>query len=126
MEFLYWRAKIEFLYWRAKIEFLCWRAQLEFVWLQEYCNGGSLREAIQKGLFTSKRLPNRFAVIMTLLCHIADGIQYMHSKRICHGDLNPSNVLLKVRTPAPSRSFPRSCSACCSSRSAAPPSATLA
>ena len=33
---------------------------------------------------------------MTILCHVADGIGYMHSKRICHGDLNPSNVLLKV------------------------------
>jgi serine/threonine protein kinase len=28
---------------------------------------------------------------------IAAGMDYMHTKRICHGDLNPNNVLLKVR-----------------------------
>ena len=66
--------------------------------VQEYCNGGSLREAVQRGLFRSGSLRSRFAMLMTILCHVADGIAYMHSKRICHGDLNPSNVLLKVRT----------------------------
>jgi serine/threonine protein kinase len=36
-------------------------------------------------------------VISTHLRAIADGMDYMQSKRICHGDLNPSNILYKVR-----------------------------
>jgi serine/threonine protein kinase len=34
---------------------------------------------------------------MALLVDIAQGMAYIHSKRICHGDLNPANILLKVR-----------------------------
>ena len=28
-------------------------------------------------------------------------MEYMHARRICHGDLNPANVLLKARAPHP-------------------------
>jgi tRNA A-37 threonylcarbamoyl transferase component Bud32 len=37
---------------------------------------------------------------MVAMHGIAAGMQYVHSKRICHGDLNPSNVLVKVRVRA--------------------------
>ena len=38
---------------------------------------------------------------MALLNDIAQGMAYIHSKRICHGDLNPANVLLKVEGRVP-------------------------
>ena len=69
----------------------------KFYLITEFCNGGSLRQALRKGYFTPRKLPARWQPISTILLGIAEGLAYMHSKRICHGDLNPSNVLLKVR-----------------------------
>jgi serine/threonine protein kinase len=63
--------------------------------VQEYCNGGSLRQAVAKGLFEPSR-ERHWRTIMSLLIDVAQGMAYIHSKRICHGDLNPANVLLKV------------------------------
>ena len=34
--------------------------------------------------------------VLTVLQDIASAVEYMHSKRIAHGDLNPNNVLLQV------------------------------
>ena len=65
--------------------------------VQEFCNGGSLRQALEKRHFTAARMPARWAPTMAILRGTAAGMAYMHSKRICHGDLNPSNILLKVR-----------------------------
>ena len=65
--------------------------------MQEFCNGGSLRQALQKAYFSVAKLPLRWPVITGVLRGIAEGMAYVHSKRICHGDLNPNNVLLKVR-----------------------------
>ena len=64
--------------------------------VQEFCNGGSLREAVSGGLLSHEKLPRRWKPLMKLLTGIASGMQYVHSKRILHGDLNPSNILLKV------------------------------
>lgn len=68
---------------------------------QEFCNGGSLRGALQRGYFTHKKLPSRWEVVASVLRGVAEGMAYVHSKRICHGDLNPSNILLKVRPLCP-------------------------
>ena len=43
---------------------------------------------------------------MRLLVDIADGMAYMHAKSICHGDLSPSNILLKVRRRKHASSVP--------------------
>jgi serine/threonine protein kinase len=65
--------------------------------MQEYCNGKSLRELLSCGGLTPVRCETRWASLITILTHIAFGMRHMHANRICHGDLNPSNVLLKVR-----------------------------
>eukprot|EP00892_Ulva_mutabilis_P006166 jgi/Ulvmu1/3921/UM018_0144.1 len=62
--------------------------------VQEFCNGGSMRQAIARGVF-GPSLRRRWRPIMSILEDIASGMDYMHAKRICHGDLNPNNVLLK-------------------------------
>jgi serine/threonine protein kinase len=64
--------------------------------VQEFCNGGSLRQALADGMF-GVRLRQRWRPILSALEGVAAGMDYMHSKRICHGDLNPANVLLTVR-----------------------------
>jgi tRNA A-37 threonylcarbamoyl transferase component Bud32 len=66
-------------------------------WLQEFCNGGSLRQALVSGALQSPALRRRWPVVTGVLADIADGMHHIHGKRICHGDLNPSNILLKVR-----------------------------
>ena len=79
----------------------------KFYLLQEFCNGGSLRHAVAKGYFHPESTERHWRIIMGMLLDIAHGMAYIHSKRICHGDLNPANVLLKARrlhlacTPAP-------------------------
>jgi serine/threonine protein kinase len=55
-----------------------------------------LRHAVAKGYFNPERTPRHWRIIMGLLNDIAQGMAYIHSKRICHGDLNPANILLKV------------------------------
>ena len=63
--------------------------------LQEFCNGGSLRDALAGGAFRTQSLPQRWLPLLAILRDVARGMAYMHAKRICHGDLNPSNVLFK-------------------------------
>ena len=65
--------------------------------VQEFCNGGTLRQALQREYFSGRRLRRRWGPIMHMLTGIAHGMAYVHSMRIIHGDLNPSNILLKVR-----------------------------
>ena len=67
---------------------------------QEYCNGGSLRASLVSGSFaehSAHRLRHHWRTVMHAAKGIAAGMQYVHGKRICHGDLNPSNILIKVR-----------------------------
>jgi tRNA A-37 threonylcarbamoyl transferase component Bud32 len=65
--------------------------------MQEYCNGGSLASAISTGLFDPDSIHSHWQRLILILQDVAEGMAYIHSMKICHGDLNPSNVLLKVR-----------------------------
>ncbi|CDP08715.1 unnamed protein product [Coffea canephora] len=44
-----------------------------------------------------KRIPFSLPVAVDLMLQIARGMEYLHSKKIYHGDLNPSNILVKSR-----------------------------
>eukprot|EP00892_Ulva_mutabilis_P012771 jgi/Ulvmu1/9867/UM057_0021.1 len=67
----------------------------KFYLIQEFCNGGSLRAVLQTGGFAQHGAQHRWRSVTTALRGLAEGMAYTHSKRICHGDLNPSNVLVK-------------------------------
>jgi serine/threonine protein kinase len=64
--------------------------------MQEYCDGGSLRGLLTQGAFAQADAPDAWSTVMHAAKGIAAGMQYVHGKHICHGDLNPSNILLKV------------------------------
>jgi serine/threonine protein kinase len=68
-----------------------------FYLIQEFCNGKTLRSAVARRSFAPERQPRRWRAIKQVLLDVAAGMEYVHSKGIVHGDLNPANVLLKVR-----------------------------
>ena len=73
--------------------------------IQEYCEGGSLFDAIQGRIFhiaaevavgssqgsSVGSLRPRVASILSVAIDIASGCSYIHSKNIIHGDLKPDN-----------------------------------
>lgn len=44
-----------------------------------------------------KRIPFSLPVAVDLMLQIARGMEYLHSKKIYHGNLNPSKILVKAR-----------------------------
>lgn len=64
--------------------------------MQEFCNGGSLGDAISDAFFDRNQSQLHWRRVLATLLDVAEGMAYIHSMRICHGDLNPANVLLKV------------------------------
>ncbi|CAL5433314.1 unnamed protein product [Camellia sinensis] len=52
---------------------------------------------IKENCGQKKRLPFSLPVAVDIMLQIARGMEYLHSQQIWHGDLNPSNILLKVR-----------------------------
>lgn len=53
----------------------------------EYCNGGSLQQALQKRFLDESEL-------RTLLIHIASGLKYIHSNDLVHMDLKAGNIFM--------------------------------
>eukprot|EP00892_Ulva_mutabilis_P001622 jgi/Ulvmu1/11460/UM077_0003.1 len=66
----------------------------KFLLLQEYCNGGALATAMANGLFAPGH-PRHWLRALCTLQQAACGMAYVHCSRVTHGDLNPSNILLK-------------------------------
>ncbi|GFR40600.1 hypothetical protein Agub_g1180 [Astrephomene gubernaculifera] len=63
--------------------------------VQELCNAGTLREALEKGMTGCVRAGGAFkALAVRLALDVAQGMRHIHSCRIVHGDLKPENVLL--------------------------------
>ncbi|KAK9916182.1 hypothetical protein WJX75_009766 [Coccomyxa subellipsoidea] len=72
------------------------------IWLLlEYCDKGSVQEAVDKGWFRMKPTidaqPN-MSVILSTAAEIADAMHFLHSKGVMHGDLTGGNVLLSSST----------------------------
>ncbi|KXZ47104.1 hypothetical protein GPECTOR_38g341 [Gonium pectorale] len=69
--------------------------------VQELCNGGSLYDALARGMAGSVRnggSGRRLALRLAL--DVARGVAHVHACRIVHGDLKPDNVLLVVAEEA--------------------------
>ena len=68
--------------------------------IMEFCDAGSLDEAIQQGSFRSGSMdalrpaPGDLRAMCLTLLDIASAMAHLHSMRIVHKDLKPKNVLL--------------------------------
>ncbi|GMH33731.1 hypothetical protein BSKO_01565 [Bryopsis sp. KO-2023] len=62
--------------------------------IQEYCDGGSLKKALESCMLMEFRGPD-LEKILESASGIARGIHHIHTKNIIHGDLKTNNVLLK-------------------------------
>ncbi|KIY93963.1 hypothetical protein MNEG_13998 [Monoraphidium neglectum] len=71
--------------------------------VQEFCNGGSLRQAVDARtiFWDSEAKQPRMRDILSTAMDIAAGLEHLHSKQIVHGDLTPSNVLLSTELRGP-------------------------
>ncbi|KAH7864592.1 hypothetical protein Vadar_031498 [Vaccinium darrowii] len=65
----------------------------------------SLASHIKENCGLRKRIPFSLPVAVDIMLQIARGMEYLHFQKIYHGNLNPSNILLKARTSSPEGYF---------------------
>ncbi|GAA0145732.1 non-receptor serine/threonine protein kinase [Lithospermum erythrorhizon] len=61
----------------------------------------SLDSYVKENCGQRKRVPFSLPVVLDVMLQIARGMEYLHSKGIYHGELNPSHILLKQRNNSP-------------------------
>ena len=69
----------------------------------EHCDMGTLRGALNAGIFHPSSSPN-YPAIVDVALDIVQGMQHLHSCNIIHADLKASNILLKS-SPDSSKGF---------------------
>lgn len=81
---------------------------LQEVWMVlEYCNRGTLSDAIQRGWLLSVKdgapQPGHVNMLraITTAREVAGALEYLHSQNVLHGDLNGNNILLAGAAVSP-------------------------
>ncbi|KAL3498961.1 hypothetical protein ACH5RR_041693 [Cinchona calisaya] len=57
----------------------------------------NLKTYIKENCGQRKRLPFSIPIAVDIMLQIARGLEYLHSRKVYHGELNPSNILLRAR-----------------------------
>ncbi|PUZ64567.1 hypothetical protein GQ55_3G152900 [Panicum hallii var. hallii] len=69
----------------------------EFFLLMDELMTKDLASHVKEVNSAKRRIPFPPVVVVDAMLQIARGMEYLHSKKIYHGDLNPSNLLVKTR-----------------------------
>ena len=64
----------------------------------EYCNGGNLKEALDKYKSKYKKESFSLETVQYLMRKIIQGVKYIHSKNVVHRDIKLENILLSFNT----------------------------
>ena len=60
--------------------------------LMEYCSNGSLGELLDRGPRPKLKIPTD--ILSSMTAQVVNGLHHLHSKRILHRDMKPSNILI--------------------------------
>ncbi|KAI8112032.1 hypothetical protein M9435_004527 [Picochlorum sp. BPE23] len=68
--------------------------KIYFAIVGEYCNGGTLYEALRKGAWLHNNLQRKFILLKAIVLSTACAMQHLHQNNIIHRDLSNANVML--------------------------------
>lgn len=73
--------------------YTAWQQDQQFYMLMELCEGGTLRDHLNRE-GPALRLPQHERLVWDIVLHISRGLTHMHSMTIIHCDLKPDNILI--------------------------------
>lgn len=74
---------------------------LHQTWIvQEYCDGGTLSDAVKSGRLNMTNQKQDLLLILRLLLDVSEAMSYMHKHNVIHGDLKCSNIMLNTGGPS--------------------------
>ena len=68
--------------------------EIHFVIIGQYCNGGTLYEALRRGALRHENMEKQCTFLKAVALGIACAMQHLHQNNITHRDLSNTNVML--------------------------------